>query len=223
MKLKSRWFLNVIGMISISMVLLKGSEVPGAKQDASEIVKRVRNTLDNIKTFSCRFESEQVWKVAERTQHVTGTVYMKMGKTYMLRIERPEQIIVNDGKTVWSYIPKNNQVQISDSEGDSENFPSPHNIFKQYAEKREVILSGKEKVNSSDCDVLSLVSQDPDEARVTVWIDINLHFPVKAREETATGDVTTHTLSDVRLKEKIDDRIFSFVPPEGVSVIDMRE
>ena len=141
----------------------------------------------------------------------------------MLRVERPGHIIVNDGETVWSYIPKNNQVQISDSEGSNEMFLSPPNIFKQNAEEHQAVLLGEEKINERDCDVLSLVSRDPGETLVTVWIDRDLHFPVKAREETSTGDIATHALSDVRLNEIIDDRIFTFIPPEGVSVIDMRE
>ena len=195
-------------------------EAPSAGNNAEEIVRRVKKTLDDLKTFSCSFERVYVWKAADRTQHIAGNILMK--KPYKLRIEYPGHTIVIDGKSVWSYLPQNMQVQISTFEGEEESFPSPHSIFNRYSTEREAVFSGNENVNGSECDIIDLLSPDPEDVQITVWIDRKLHFPVKAVEKALSGDVTTHVLSDVRLKENIDDDVFDFVPPEGVTVIDMR-
>ena len=114
-------------------------------------------------------------------------------------------------------------MQITDSEYDKRNFPSPHTIFNRYSKDRDAVLLGEEEINGRECDVLSLVPPDPEEAVVTVWVDRELDFPIKAVEEFFSGDVTTHILSGVKLNEDIDDEVFAFIPPEGVDVIDMRE
>ena len=224
-------FRRFCGNIFISLICIvlllpaddesQGAEAPRTKNDASKIVKRVKKTLNGIKTLSCSFEREHVWKTIDRNQHILGTLFMK--KPFMLRVEYPGQTIVVDGEKVWSYLPKHNQVQISAFEREEDLFPSPHNIFTQYVNERKALISGEEKIKECECDIICLISSDPDENKVTVWIDRALKFPVKAVEETPSGDVTTHVLSDVRLNEKIDDDVFTFDPPEGVTEIDLRE
>ena len=114
-------------------------------------------------------------------------------------------------------------MQISDFDRSLEHTASPHSIFDRYAGKRTAVLAGEEKINGSETDIIRLVSSDPEENKVTVWIDRTLHFPVKAVEETPEGDINTHILSDVRINEKMDDALFTFDIPEGVEVVDMRE
>jgi len=194
-----------------------------AVADASKIVKRVKKTLDGIDTFSCSFETVQVWKDLDRTQHITGILFMAMKKPFRLRMERPGHIVVIDGESVWTYLPEYNQVQITDYDRNGAEFPSPHNIFQRYADEREARMTGEEAIHGSDCDIIDLVPPDPGGTKVTVWIDRTLNFPVKAREETPAGDVISHKLSEVRINEKIDDDIFTFYMPEGAMKVDMRE
>jgi len=193
------------------------------EKDPSEIVRRVKKTLDHLRTFSCSFETEQVWSGIDRTKRITGTLRVQVKKPFRLRLERPNHITVIDGKTIWTYLPKHNQVQVSDYTGGGEQIPSPHAVFERYSERRKAVLIGEEEVNGSVCDVLSLESPDPDDVRITVWIDRKLNFPVKAVEETSSGDRVSHVLGDVKLNVKIEDDVFTFVPPEGAVVVDMRE
>ena len=194
-----------------------------AVADASKIVKRVKNTLDDIDTFSCSFETVQVWRDLDRTQHIAGILYMTMKKPFKLRMERPGHIVVIDGESVWTYLPEHNQVQITDYDSDGAEFPSPQSIFQRYADEREARVTGEETIHGGDCDIIELTPPDPAGTKVTVWIDRTLNFPVKAREETPSGDIITHDLKDVRINDKIDDDIFTFYMPEGAMKVDMRE
>lgn len=197
--------------------------VQGTGSNASKLVKLVKKTLDDISTFSCSFNTEQFSKSTDTTQHISGTIWMKMKKPFLFRMERPGNIIVIDGKTIWTYLPDYKQVQISDYDKEGGNFPTPYNIFNRYADERKAVLSGEEEIHGGKCDIISLVSDNPAEIKVTVWIDRTLHIPVKAIEESPSGDVFTHIISTIRLNENINESIFTFVPPEGVTKIDLRE
>jgi outer membrane lipoprotein-sorting protein len=194
-----------------------------AESDPSRIVARVRKTLDRLETVSCTFETEQVWKEMERNQRMTGTIRMSVKGSFRLRLERMDHLVVIDGHTIWTYLPKHNQVQISDYVRDDAQFPSPHNIFRRYADEGTAKLMGEEDINGMPCDIISLASGGGvSGVTVTVWIDRKMNFPVKAVEETETGYIVTHLLSDVRLNEKIDDSVFVFEPPKDATIVDMR-
>lgn len=193
-----------------------------AASDPDEIVKQVKKKLDRLETLTCEFTTEQVWKNPDRTQVIAGSLSMRVKEPFKLRLERPENVTVIDGSAVWTFLPKHNQVQISDYNQEKDEFPSPHNIFRQYSDKRKAVLLGEETVEGAPCDVLSLETSDPQAVKVTVWIDKKLMFPVKALEETTSGNTATHILRDIKLNVKLDNSVFTFKPPEGASVVDLR-
>jgi len=223
MKLVLRPAVTAAALAAVLVLLVGARPIIGADKDVSRIVKRVKKKLDGVTTFSCSFETVQVRKEPERKQILTGTILMNMKRPFKLRLERPGNLTVIDGETIWTYLPRHNQVQISDYVSDEAQFPSPHNIFRRFVDEREPLLTGKEEINGVLCDIITLVSRDPNDVKVTVWIDRDIDFPVKAIEETVNGDSVTHVLSDVRLNEKIDDDIFTFVPPKGAVKVDLRE
>ena len=202
-------------------VLALPGEVPGAKNDAKTITRRVKKTLEKVKTFQCAFERSYYMKAGDRTTRFSGTLCMK--KPYLLRVEYPAQTIVVDGEAVWVYVPGNKQVRISQFVQNEESFPTPQSIFERYSEDRKIEWVGEEEVNGYECNVIELVSDIPEEVSVKVWIDSKLNFPVKTIETFASGDYVQFILKDVVLNEKIEDRIFEFAAPEGVEIVDLRE
>ena len=202
-------------------VLALPVEVSGAKKNAKTIARRVEKTLEKVKTFQCAFERSYYIKAGDRTTRFSGTFYMK--KPYLLRVEYPAQTIVVDGEAVWVYVPKNKQVRISQFIQDEDSFPTPHSIFERYSIDREIEWVGEEGVNGYDCDILELVSDNPEEVIVKVWIDSKLNIPVKTVETFPSGDSVQFVLKVVVLNEKIEDGIFKFAAPEGVEIVDLRE
>ncbi len=194
---------------------------PAAKVDVNKIMKDVKKTLDSLETFSCSFKRVLVRKKPERTAKITGTIMMK--KPYKIRVNYKNLSFITDGETTWYYLAKNNQVQISTFEYNEATYPSPHSIFKRYSVDRKAVWIGSENVNGVQCDIVNLKSKDPEEPQVTVWIDRTLHFPVKTLEEFPSGEVTSHMLDNVKINKEIDDNIFTFVPDNDVTVIDLRE
>lgn len=211
---------------TLGMLILTGLSAAVSRDayaaDPDAIVKQVKRALDKMETFSCSFQTEQVIRDPERKQGFSGKLFMTMKKPYRLRIDRADNLTVIDGKAVWTYLPKHNQVQISEYDQDKGEFPTPHAIFRQYADKRKAVLLGAEEVNGSMCDVISLETTNADQVKVTVWIDRKLLFPVQALEEAPLGNSARHVLSDVKLNPKLDDGLFTFTPPDGAAVVDLR-
>jgi len=202
------------------IVMAVPQKIAAQAADAKVIVKQVKKTLENVKTLSCNFSLLQDWKEATGSQEIKGRIFIKNPNKF--RVETPGQTIVVDGKAVWTYLVKSAQVQVSDFDNRDPNYPSPMTIFKKYSENRTAVIKGSEKVNGSDCTVIELVPRDSMDDPVTVWIDKVKNFPVKSREETGAGERITHTLTNIRTNEGIDDEIFTFSPPKDADVVDMR-
>jgi len=196
-----------------------------ADKKAREIIDRVQKTVKELKTLTCSFEQEYVWKETGKIRTIAGILEVK--EPYKLRVEYPAQTIVVDGKTVWWYIPKNNQVTIQNFEEGDEMFPTPYGIFRKYIARKDApgkaVIEGTEKIDNRPCLKLHLGAGPEDDSDVTVWIDTEHNFPVKSVEKLANGDVNTYLLKDVNLDKPINDTVFTFAVPEGVDVVDMRQ
>lgn len=208
-------------LLLILCTFMSAGETSGAKNDVEKIMRRVEKTLDNLKTLHCSFERSHYSKASDRTVKISGKIYIK--EPNLLRIEYPAQTIVVDGEKTWVYVPKNNQVQISNFIKGDETFPTPHSIFEKYSKERKIEFVGNKEFDGKEYENLILISPNSGENTVRVLIDKKINFPVKTIEESANGDIMIFTLKDVALNGTIDDEMFTFVPPEGVETIDLRE
>ena len=210
-----------VAFVLIFSVIIFSGKAWAAEENADKIVRDVEKALKKLRTVTCSFEQIYHRKIDDRTIKRIGKLWLK--DPYLLRFEDATKTVVVDGAAVWMYIPRNNQVQISTFIQDEEGFPTPKSIFERYSKSREAEYIGQEEVNGTICNMLLLVSGVQSEQPVKVWIDSKLHFPVKTLEEMQSGDTVQYMLYDIELNSQIDDNIFTFVTPEGVETIDLRE
>ena len=105
---------------------------PAEKTDpqAKKALDKIRKKYDGYKTleaaFSLTIEMPQQAKEVQK-----GSIGQDGDK---FRLEMDQQVIVNDGKTTWVYLKKNNEVQINTSEkGDGDNaFLTPKELLSRY-------------------------------------------------------------------------------------------
>ena len=187
---------------------------------AENIVEAVEKAIETIDTLSCEFSRTVYRKESDVTRAITGTLYLK--KPHFFRIEYSGRTIVVDGETVRTYIPRNKQVQIDNYLGDKDYFPSPHLVFKHYAEEREAIAKRVEELAGKTCEVLIMVPKDPNDSAVTVWVDRATNIPVRAREIEPGGDVIVHELSNVVINPDLKPDIFELDLPNDVMTVDLR-
>ena len=97
---------------------------------ALEILDKMSNLYKSMISFSSTFEYSMVNLDEDIEDSFQGKIIIKEEK-YLLKIEGQE--IINDGETVWTYIPELNEVNISTFEPDDQEI-SLNNVFDLYKE-----------------------------------------------------------------------------------------
>jgi outer membrane lipoprotein-sorting protein len=78
---------------------LAAAQASGITPD--EIMKNVEHRLADQKTVKARFEEVYVWKLTGEKQTVKGEFLLKGDDRF--RITTDDQIVVSDGKTIWTF------------------------------------------------------------------------------------------------------------------------
>jgi outer membrane lipoprotein carrier protein len=185
---------------------------------AQEIIQNVQNVYKDISDAKASF-SQTVKFSKAKAQSSSGTLYIKKEKKY--RIETGSQIIVTDGSTSWSYNPGKKQVVV-DYYKETGNTFSPNKYLFQYPENFYSDLSGTEKLAGNDVYVLSLKPRESGYVKsAKLWVGKD-DWIIKKIYIVTDESTSTYTLKNVQLNVGLGDSKFSFSPPEGTEVIDMR-
>ena len=91
-------------------------------ESASKILKKIVKKYNNIENFTAEFVHTEYFNLTGSKNETMGKINIKEGVKY--RLVTDDQIIVTDGKIVWTYSPFNNQVLIDNvKEGDGSLLP----------------------------------------------------------------------------------------------------
>ncbi|CAN5402986.1 outer membrane lipoprotein carrier protein LolA [soil metagenome] len=192
--------------------------VSGVKaQNAQEIIKNVQAKYDKISDAKATFS--QSIKGSGKGASGSGTVYIKKEDYY--RIEIGGQTIITDGKTSWSYNPKKKQVVIDNYKDDGNTF-SPNKFLFKYPENFYSDLESEENISGIDCYVIKLTPRTSGNIKsAKIWIDKNENL-IKKITISSKESTSTYTLKNIDLNAGLSSSKFTFSPPAGVEVIDLR-
>ncbi len=190
-------------------------------QSAQEIVKHGQERYQTIQTFSAEFEETFTWVLTKESRTSAGRFFIK--KPDKFRLESQKQTIASDGKTVWRYAPQDSQVFVTDAEEDPD-FPLLKDLLFDYVENYTHVLLGEEKLGEVPCFRLRLVPKAEDSyiSEMQIWIDKKQWLTKKIIYTDMQKNLTTYTLSDIKVNKRIDDKTFLFIIPEGAEVIETR-
>lgn len=187
-------------------------------QDSQEIIKKVQSTYDNITDAKAVF-SQTLKSSGGRANSSSGTIYIKKNNKY--RIETGGQVIVTDGQTSWSYSPRKKQVIIDNYKEEGNTF-SPNKFLFNYPENFYSDLEGEDNVGGVSCYIIKLTPRNGGSVKsAKIWIDKNEYLIRKVNVVTSESS-NTYSLKDISLDAGISSSKFSFSPPAGVEVIDLR-
>ena len=189
-------------------------------ENADDVMSNVQKKYETIKDASVRFTEHIEFGVMKTEQTFTGTFQMKKGGKY--RIEGEEQVIVTDGSSVWTYTKSNRQVVIDTYHEDPKSF-SPDKVLVNVPQNYSATLLAEERTGRN-MSVLKLIPKD-EQSQVKwlkVWIDRSDWLMQKLVMQDISDNVTTYTITDVRLNTNLQDSVFHFLPPEGTDVVDLR-
>jgi len=192
-----------------------------AADSAEDVLGRVRKAYDRIEDAEVRFTQKVKFALARIEQEVSGTLFFKKENKY--RVEFEGQTVVTDGETVWSYSVTNNQVLIDRFKLDERSI-SPERILTAAPEDFVPTIVGREKIGRADVTVLKMVPHNPAMAikSMKLWVNESDWLTRRVEIVDLHGKETAYIVNSIKTNAGVPDTRFSFQPPDGVEVVDLR-
>jgi outer membrane lipoprotein-sorting protein len=104
-----------------------------SQQDAKakEILEKVTKTTQSLSSLDAKFSFEMNNKAQNIQEKSTGTIVLK-NKKYKLNIPQMGLQVTCDGKTIWTYMVKSNEVSIANLDEETDDLMDPSKIFTIY-------------------------------------------------------------------------------------------
>lgn len=191
-------------------------------QSAETIIKNVQTQVKTNEPIRVKFQQVFEWKLTGKVEKVDGSMILQGLDKF--RIEIPDQTIVSDGKTMWTYSRPENQV-IIDTVRQSEQSLMPRDILFSYPDKYHTkILQKSVELNGQFAVVLRMLPKDEDAfiQEIKVWINRESWKPMKVEFTDLNDNQTIYDINSIQVDQTIPDSTFQFQPPKEAEVIDVR-
>jgi outer membrane lipoprotein-sorting protein len=196
--------------ILISLLVLFLSTV-GFTQSAESVLKSLQNKFDSITDLT-----SDITQKNNGQSNLTGKMYFK--KENNIRLELGNQTIVADGKTSWNYNKKNKKVIISDYDEAGSGLLSINYLVYQYPSECDLSLSTE---GTSQILNLNPKSKKNNLGEVKLYISKENLIDKAVISNPASGTMEV-SFSNYKLNQNLPDAKFSFIEPEGTTVVDLR-
>jgi len=206
----------VISMI-INFTFIENTLSQENDKKAIQILDKMSGLYKSMFSFSSTFEYSMINLDENIEDSFEGKILIKDEK-YLLKIEGQE--IINDGETVWTYIPELNEVNISTYEPDDQEI-SLNNVFDLYKDGFEQNYLGEDNQHHK----IELYPEDKSKSYYKILILINkvnfsmYNFSVFDKSNTKY----VYQINEFK-EEKIDNNFFVFDPSkyQDIEIIDFR-
>ena len=183
-----------------------------AQNSGNALLKRVQDKYKSISSFSTDFI-----QYSGNSKKIAGKFYYKRNNN--IRLETKNSIVVSNGITDWNYIKNQNKVIISKYDDSDASMFSFNKIIYEFPSKSSI-----EQTTEKGSNILVIIpKENPDLNfnQVKLWINDNdLVKRIEIKEKN--NSLLNIALSNYKLDQNLPDSQFSFTPPEGIKVIDLR-
>ena len=191
-------------------------------QDESDIIEEVQDLYEDIEYFSADFIQKEQFKLTGSENETKGKIYIKNGTEY--RLETEDQIVVTDGKVVWSYSPHNKQVIVDNvKEGDASLLP--RDMLFRYPKNYFSNLLKEEKIGASKYYVLKMTPKEDIHGYIKslkIWVNTESYLIHKIEYDDLNDNTSLFQIEKMDIKSELPDSLFKFNPPAQSELIDMR-
>lgn len=153
-------------------------------------------------------------------QRVSGTLAVR-GNAF--RLDLAEQLLVTDGRTMWSYTADDRQVVVQDYDERQVGF-SVGQLFTDYLRVFRATGATKATISGVQYDVLSLRPRASGSSvrDATLYVRSSDAVPTRVRVHDRNGGTLQFDVSNVRLNRALASSLFRFDAPRGTEVVDLR-
>ncbi len=189
-------------------------------QNADDVFERLKDKYDSIE--SLRAEFSQTMSSSYMDEEATSRgVLVVQGDRY--RVETEGQTLVTDGVVTWVYMASQKQVLINDYNNDEQTFSISEFLF-DYDENFNASSVRASEVRGKRHFVLTLTPKKDDAFFTEATLSVRESDNVITRLQVVDVNGTTMIfhLENIQLNPSLQENVFSFTPPEGTEVIDLR-
>lgn len=206
----------------ITIALLAASLSFSAGPSATEITRKAQQQIDQVKSLSADFSVRTQLSALKKTSESTGRLFLQR-KQNKIRLEQPDQTIVSDGKSVWTYAPANRQIVVTTADQGAPGL-RPDELLFQYTRRYTPTLIDQETLNGVACYVLKLTAKDSTAQlrELRIWVDAKQWLTRKVVYSDDAGSETVVTFSAIRLNPSVPADTFRMAVPKDVELVDLR-
>lgn len=189
---------------------------------ALDILEAMSNRYKSIPTFEANITSTLTNEVDGVHEEFKGKITVKGDK---FRLQLDDQEIINNGTTVWQYIPSAKEVNIDNYDPDSEDI-NPTKILNAYKKGYKYLYLEENVENGVACDVVDLVPENKD----AQYFKVRMNISKKDRSMLSwtmfekNGNRFKYSITKFQPGVDVADNYFTFDTSKypGVEVIDLR-
>lgn len=195
-----------------------------AQQDpkAEAVLIAMSKKYETFKSYQAKFVYELENTQAKVKDKFTGEIKVKGQK---FTVDLGNQVIFNDGKTVWTYMKEENEVNVTDNKEDEDGL-SPTKIYSMYKSGYKYLHVGEEKINKIGFDMIELVPDNKNKPyfKIKLWISKKDKSISKWRIFEKNGNRYNYSVSNFVPNVKLEDLSFTFdkTKYQNVEVVDLR-
>jgi outer membrane lipoprotein carrier protein len=189
---------------------------------ALEILDAMSAKYKSIPAFEAMISCNLTNDVDKVNEEFKGKITVKGDKFKMVL---PEQEVINNGVTIWTYLPEAKEVNIDNYDPNSEDV-NPSKIHELYKKNFKYLYLQDKTEGGIPCQEIDLVPEKKDAQYFKIKMFIN------KKEKTVQsftlfdkgGNRYKYTISKFTPNAKIEDAVFTFDPKKypGIEVIDLR-
>ena len=216
--------MKILNLLLLSLLIPFASIAQDAK--AKAILDELSKKTKSYSSMQADFEYQMLNTKDAIDESQEGSLLSK-GNMYRLKIAG--QIIISDGKSVWTILPDAEEVQLSSVPDDeeSEEFISPNNILTLWEKGFKYKYDSEAKLGGQAVDVINLY---PIEAKEKSFHTIKLYVKKdrsgveKIEIKGKDGTDYIYTIKSFKVNQTVTDQKFSFSAKEfpNFDMIDLR-
>jgi chaperone LolA len=192
-----------------------------AGDDADKILRNIQKKYESWNDATISFTQQVLFAVTKSEQSFDGKLIVKKGNKY--RIDLEQQLIITDGKTVWSVNKTNKQVMVDKYKDDPKSL-TPEKMLTNIPKNYNATFLNREETEGVDIVVLKLL---PKESRssfrsIKMWVDEDQSVLKKIQIIDASNNTITYAITNLLINSGVKESSFSYQPPTGFEVIDLR-
>ena len=206
----------------IFSLLLSYSTFAQYDPKALQILEAMSNKYKNIAAFEANIAYTLTNEVEKVNEEFKGKITVKGDK---FRLALPEQEVINNGSTIWTYLPEAKEVNVDNYDPSSEDV-NPSKIYDIYKKGFKYLYLQDRTEAGVVCEEIDLVPEKKDAHFFKIKMLINKKD--KSIQSWTMfdkgGNKYKYTIAKFNPNVKVEDSFFSFDPKKypGVEVIDLR-